>query len=223
MEEFKLQAEEYFKNHKATLKIVDENTQILTWENPNSIYYSIEFIFRNNMIFVSGDLGNAVFECTWNPTWDYKWEKTFLGYLSEKCKMITDNVLQWSSEEALSDIKDAFGERFVELTDEEFEEFFNDVKDKQFVPFPCIESVHDMTQNPLLYNLRINKYLALDLCLVIASAYSSDTQEEFIKKMKEEIALNYYNNFTTWGITVNPRIGLYLWALRMAKEQLENQ
>lgn len=221
MEKYKAHAEEYFKNHVATLKIIDGDTQILTWKNPSSIYYSIEFIFRGNMIFVSGDMGNAVFDCTWNPTWDYKWEKTFPGYFAEKCKLITDGKEDWSGRDALEDIKEGFRDRFEMLDDKNYDILFEKVKSEQYVPFPNYTDMWDIDQEPLPFTDIVNSDgLLLDLCLAVSAAHSCYTQREFAETLKHDISLSHHYNIDAWGIRGNSRIPLFLWALRMAKEQL---
>lgn len=223
MEKYKVQAEDCFKQHKATLKVVDEDTQILTWKHPNSIYYSVEFIFRKNMIFVHGDMGNAVFECTWNPTWNYNWETMFLDYFAEKCKMITGDIVEWNSSDAIKDIKEGFRERFEELNDDEYELLFDSIKEKQCVPFPLIERVEDLAVENLPYKTKVQEYTLLDLCLAVSVARESWTSEEFVNNFNKQISLSQrYENIEKWGCKINPRIPLFLWALRMAKEQLKN-
>ena len=72
-----------FKNHVATVQEIDEDTQILSWKEEGTIVYSLEFIFRDNMIFVSGDLGYGVFYTTWYPKWNYDWEHINPYYFAE--------------------------------------------------------------------------------------------------------------------------------------------
>ena len=78
--------ESRFKDHVATVKQLDKETQVLTFKRPDSIMWSTEFIFRKNLIFVSGDTGCAVFSTTWEPTWNYDWENTSPEYFAEKCQ-----------------------------------------------------------------------------------------------------------------------------------------
>lgn len=42
--------ERRFKDHVATVKQLDEETQVLTFKRPDSIIWSTEFIFRKNFI-----------------------------------------------------------------------------------------------------------------------------------------------------------------------------
>lgn len=91
---FKLENEnkynEVMKDHIATLTQLGD-VQILSFANPNSIYFSTEFIFKDNKIFASGNVGNAVFVTTWKPAWDYEQEKTELEYFASKLKAFDDN------------------------------------------------------------------------------------------------------------------------------------
>ena len=42
--------DQIFKNHVAELKELDDDTQVLSFKDPNSKYYGAEFLFRNKSI-----------------------------------------------------------------------------------------------------------------------------------------------------------------------------
>lgn len=52
---------EWFNNHKATLKKLDEDTSIMTWANPKEYAYAMTFILHKHTITVLGDCGAAVY------------------------------------------------------------------------------------------------------------------------------------------------------------------
>jgi hypothetical protein len=52
--------EEWFKYHKANI-IQEEDIKVLEWRKPGSGYYGVTYIFHGFHMFVSGDLGDAVF------------------------------------------------------------------------------------------------------------------------------------------------------------------
>ena len=55
--------EEWFKYHKAKI-IQEEDIKVLEWRKPGSGYYGVTYIFNGFYMFVSGDLGDAVFRFT---------------------------------------------------------------------------------------------------------------------------------------------------------------
>lgn len=55
--------EEWFKYHKAKI-IQEEDIKVLEWRKPGSGYYGVTYIFNGYYMFVSGDLGDAVFRFT---------------------------------------------------------------------------------------------------------------------------------------------------------------
>jgi len=59
--------QEWFKDHEISMKIYD-GLQIIDWGRPNSGMYRIRYILSNNNIFISGDLGEAVYTLTCKAT-----------------------------------------------------------------------------------------------------------------------------------------------------------
>ena len=65
--------ERWFKNHtvKVTTFESTENASTITvvdFRQPGTINYAVRYVFDGHCIYVSGDLGCAVFNCTWKPT-----------------------------------------------------------------------------------------------------------------------------------------------------------
>ena len=60
---------EAFKNHKATLSDLG-TIQVLDWSEPGTVHYRVRYVFDLNggRIYISGDLGAAVVNPTWYPT-----------------------------------------------------------------------------------------------------------------------------------------------------------
>jgi len=60
---------EAFKNHKATFSDFS-NIQVLDWSEPGTVHYRVRYVFDLNggRIYISGDLGAAVVNPTWYPT-----------------------------------------------------------------------------------------------------------------------------------------------------------
>lgn len=56
--------EKWFKDHIATITKCGDIT-ILDWKNSGTIVNDIRYIFDGYNIYISGDLGSAVFRLTW--------------------------------------------------------------------------------------------------------------------------------------------------------------
>lgn len=55
----------WFKDHKAILDTYG-NLKVLAWKNPTSNSYYIKYIFDGHKIYISGDVGDAIFTFTSN-------------------------------------------------------------------------------------------------------------------------------------------------------------
>lgn len=61
---------EWFHGHKAELAEYEDH-QILTWANPDRSDYSCQYILKGNKLFISGDIGEAVFVFTSHISLEY--------------------------------------------------------------------------------------------------------------------------------------------------------
>ncbi|MBC6308148.1 hypothetical protein HCJ66_01145 [Listeria sp. FSL L7-1582] len=54
----------WFKDHVA--KVIElEGMTLIKWHNPNESQYNMEYIFKGRNLFISGDIGSAVYGLTW--------------------------------------------------------------------------------------------------------------------------------------------------------------
>lgn len=72
----------WFKDHKAELINCGEVT-ILNWKNPNNNNYYIRYVFDGYKMYISGDVGDAVFNLTWKAD-VHSFDGMFLGYFLSK-------------------------------------------------------------------------------------------------------------------------------------------
>lgn len=54
----------WFKDHKAVLT-QHGDLQVLQWKKSDSNMYSVRYVFDENKVYISGDLGEAIFWLTW--------------------------------------------------------------------------------------------------------------------------------------------------------------
>ncbi len=80
----------HFKNHVATLgpfsNISGEKIQRLLWKEPDTGICRIEYLLKDGLLIVTGDLGHAIYWWS-DPRCSFEWlSKTGLGYFSSKCE-----------------------------------------------------------------------------------------------------------------------------------------
>lgn len=220
MNEFEERWRYIFKNHVATLQKIDEDTQILTWKEEGTIVYSVEFIFRKNRIHIGGDCGSATFNTTWKPRWNYDWEHTYLGYFAEKCDSIRGGKFVWDEDAAFKTIKEEYREYFDDLSDDEYDDFFEKLKDES-------EWQHDwdwIKDNDFIQELSEHDGEIKQMHCVIVAINNSSSTIEFVNNLQNSPDFVDFNNFWEWGYhcgeVLSSYFGLWLTALRMAKEQL---
>lgn len=98
---------EWFKNHEVALSEFTDGKNVIRvvrFYQPKTIYYAVRYVFDGNHIYVSGDLGCAIFECTWTPL---PTDKTpSFWYLFEKCHAFEGNLWDFDSYVCKSVLRD---------------------------------------------------------------------------------------------------------------------
>lgn len=219
-----------FENHVP--KLTDLGIlQILNFKAPGKREYELEFIFKDNMLYVTGDCKDAVFNCTWNTSWDCRngWnihDEYFAEKLSAHCldKYVFDN------QKAIDETREYFRQWFTELEDEEYVEMFNSVYALQSglgYPFICDSYDVEMYDSEIKHFEKINDTAILyDMAITIYEAKTADTHEEFVRNVTQKeigYSTNEWISYDNVGLTVNPYITLYLTGLQEAYKKLKLQ
>lgn len=219
------QIKEWFKNHKATVVNLSDDVQILTWAEPGTIFYKIDYLFYKNMIYITGDLRDAVFNTTWYPKWDTNWLKTELSYFAEKISATDYGKYEWDSEVAIEIIKEHYTDFFDELSEEELNEMFEEIETLQSGYYARVKNYNDLVH--ISYSYKVSKEPLLQYCLVLKSLLHSSSKEEFVYNLQNDPNFDDYNDFWEWGYdcgqTLNGDIQAYLIGLQMAYAQLKEQ
>lgn len=58
--------ENWFGEHVANYKKINDEISILDWKKPDTICFGVRYVFDGRHLYISGDLGEAVFTLTWN-------------------------------------------------------------------------------------------------------------------------------------------------------------
>lgn len=101
--------EKWFKNHKASLEKLSEDVSILRWREPGTSAYSVRYIFDYNKIYITGDLGDAIFKIY--DKVDLEKVASFdIYYFHKKLTAIDEEKWSFNSEKAIERLKEEIKE-----------------------------------------------------------------------------------------------------------------
>lgn len=79
----------WFKDHVATAQMIDHRLTRIFWNKPGTRCFSIVYLIDENNLFVTGDLGEAVY--SWSGKIDLHFIRNCeLDYFKSKCKALTE-------------------------------------------------------------------------------------------------------------------------------------
>lgn len=120
--------EGWFKNHKATLT-QHGDLQILDWREPGTCEYAVRFVFDGYKMYISGDIGEAVFCLTWKAD-AHSFNGISTDYFMEKMSAYSSTRYDFDSDEAKKSLQEWKNELLEnkEFKDEfEKEEFMDNI------------------------------------------------------------------------------------------------
>lgn len=106
MEEYILS--DWFDKHKASIAKYDGVT-ILDWKEPGTSLYSVRYIFAGSKLYISGDIGNAIFDLTWEATPE-SFDDVNLSYFLGKLSCNSRDRWQFDERKAVVDLNDWYEE-----------------------------------------------------------------------------------------------------------------
>lgn len=115
--------ETWFPEHKATLT-QHGDLQVLHWGKEGDGTYHCRYVFDGNKMYISGDIGEAVFCLTWKASID-SFEDIHVYYFEEKLSAYSSSRRTYNSETAVKELKgwrNELIENEVDFDVEEFEE-----------------------------------------------------------------------------------------------------
>jgi len=144
--------EEWFKDHEAHYTPWPlQQMEIVVWKNPKRSTYLINYIRAGNYLYVSGDVGDAIY-CTGFDSLQ-RWSESDVGYFAGKCVASESgrlyrewdrNTIQKSVKEALKNYSDktwsdleAFGGTSHMTCEEEWHMWLSMYANEFFGPDPC--------------------------------------------------------------------------------------
>lgn len=194
--------EHWFENHKATIHRYD-NVTTLDWKVPGSIFYSVRYIFSGHHLYISGDIGDAVFNLTWKSTPE-SFDNIHIGYLMGKLSCCSRSRWNFNEKLAYKEIEEWYQERILCYEDDN-----EDGIDEQD---PRIDVVNEIKEG-----------------LEYAVCESSTTEhfDHYVWNLYQELSQNYFDSedfsmFADFGKELPRIFYAYLIGIQMANEQLRN-
>ena len=218
--------EQKFISHVANLKELDDRTQIVSFKKAGTVVNNIEFIFRDNKLFVSGDLGCGIFSFSMCPRWNSDWDEIEIDYFVNKCKAFEGEKYLFDKEIAVKNVKEKMLEiLYDEYTKAEAIDIANKVikvskgnLDQQFV----------LENDEILNQEGVNNDFLKQSYIVLQEATYSKNMENFRTLVISNPYSNQYKDYyacelSNIGKVINPTFKVWLYALKLAKEQLEKK
>ena len=94
----------WFKDHKAVLTN-QGNIEVLDWRKPDTNIFSIRYVFDGFFMYVSGDLGEAVFRFS-EAAYLHRTAYYSLDYFESKMRAFCDERRDFSQEKAIEYLKE---------------------------------------------------------------------------------------------------------------------
>lgn len=119
----------WFANHKAHL-IEHEGVAILDWKEPGTFMYPVRYIFAGSRLYISGDIGDAVFNLTWMATPE-SFNDVNLGYFLGKLSCNSRERWLFDERKALIDLEEWYEEAVFDIGEKvlkETNELYKDLK-----------------------------------------------------------------------------------------------
>lgn len=101
--------EDWFKDHKAKLEKLSEDISILTWRKPGTSSYYVRYVFDFNKIYITGDLGDAIFKI-YDEIDLEKASKLDIYYFHKKITARDEEKWSFNSEKAILRLKEEIEE-----------------------------------------------------------------------------------------------------------------
>ena len=195
--------EDWFKDHIANYEEVNERLRVLDWKRTQSSTYRVRYVMDGSYLYISGDLGEAVFNLTWEATLE-SFQDINLGYFHSKLSAYGDNKKYWDSEEA----KDRLQEEVDELEKNFVDYGYKTIDDEELIDrVSLLETMQDIA----------------DDCST-SKEWESRISFEGYDPLFEQLQ-KYDNDCWEWifaiGDTIPGRVRAYWIGLKMAFEQLE--
>ena len=94
----------WFKEHIAILT-THGDLQVLQWKKPGTICYSCRYVFDGNKMYISGDIGEAVFWLTWQAD-VHSFNDIHIHYFDEKLNAYSGERKEFNEVKAVARLRE---------------------------------------------------------------------------------------------------------------------
>lgn len=129
--------EYWFKNHKANITNYGD-VCVLDWRNPESNNYQTRYVFDGYNMYISGDIGDAVFNLTWKAN-VHSFNDVYIGYFLSKMSTCSNGKYDFDGIEAEKHLEQWKSDLIEEneFTDEEKEKIISTIDDMISDAYSC--------------------------------------------------------------------------------------
>lgn len=187
------EAKKKFENHIATYEKLSDRVSILTWKRPKSSLYMVRYIMDGRNLHISGDLGYAAFDLTWDATPD-SFRDIGIHYFEEKLRAYSRDRLIINPEVLKKELDEEF-ETIIDENEHIDEDSYNELKEV----FDTLKGMDEISD--------IVGYLNHSGAYDVIQQYDLDCWEWIY----------------SIGNVISPNIVYYLVGLQMASLQLSEQ
>lgn len=187
--------EVWFRSHVAKLKDLGE-VQVLYWDSPKCTDHAIKYVFSGCNVFISGDVGSAVF-CLTEKSDPHKVAKYNLDYLLGKMEAFSESKYHFDEDKALDELDKWYWDKVSEYEDEDNEDEIDSFK-------YYAEQLDDAAKN--WSDCESFEHAVYTICMDADERYLDGEDAEYLSK---------------YGRMLNPRLISYHLGLQMAMEQFE--
>jgi len=113
--------ESWFPQHKATLTNHGD-LKVLDWAKPGTGTYYCRYVFDGNKVYISGDIGEAVFWLTWKAD-VHSFDDIHVDYFEEKLQAYSGERRKFNGEKAAQRLREWKGELDEDEREYDSEEF----------------------------------------------------------------------------------------------------
>ncbi len=122
---------EWFKDHKAYISKLSDRVTVIDWKREDSGFYYVRYVFDGDKLYISGDIGEAVYWLTWFGTPE-SFKDVHFSYFNEKRQCSLRPAFEYYSEAFDKDAKKYLSSDWIyDLTKEKkakYEQLFEEMK-----------------------------------------------------------------------------------------------
>lgn len=163
---------EWFKEHKATVTKLSDRVTSIDWKRDSSGFYAVRYVFDGDKLYITGDLGQALYWLTWQGT-PASFKNVHYGYFNEKRQCSSRSFFEYNADAFDKEVDEYMEEITVGLTEIKrgmYEEMFQEMK-SIMEQYPC--------------NPEVQSFVMFNACMEYENADKLDIdteQADFLSK-----------------------------------------